>query len=164
MVELLKNITELVPMLEKFINLGLSVIIALGAVAGLVYIVWYVLTKLNQTIQDNAEAINSLKETLIANTNELTYTRKLAIETRDLLHSHHKALSEHDTLANVMDERAKSVKEICCDTNDKVDEINKHMATAAHITSLQKDIADVNRTVAEVGKTVAITCARVESL
>lgn len=164
MVELLKNLTDLVPMIEKFINLGLSVIIALGAVAGLVYIVWYVMSKLNQTIQDNAEAINSLKDTLTANTNELTYTSKLAIETRDLLHAHHKTLSEHDTLANVMDERSKSVKEICNDTHDKVDEINKHMATASHIISLQKDIADVNRTVAEVGKTVAITCARVESL
>ena len=119
----LKELAELVPVLEKFVNLGLAVIIALGAVAGLVYIVWFVMAKLNQTIQANADAISGLKETLTLNTAEMLNTRNMVAETRDLLHSHHASLGNHNTLATVMDERAKSVKEICYDTNDKVDEI-----------------------------------------
>lgn len=153
----LKELAELVPVLEKFVNLGLAVIIALGAVAGLVYIVWFVMAKLNQTIQANADAISGLKETLTLNTAEMLSTRNMVAETRDLLHTHHNSLGTHNTLATVMDERSKSVKEICCDTNNKVDELGRTVATAQHISSLQKEVADL-------GKNVAVACAKMEGV
>lgn len=137
-----------------FMSIGL--LVAIGA------IVWYLVKHSKDTAKTTSEAlnsvkdaVNSLKEAFVVQNSAMLSMQEEIKETKKMITDHHNALLNHTGATSIVDERTKSVKEICADTNNKVDDIHRRMATTEHITGLQKEVTDM-------GKHVAVAVARME--
>jgi len=145
---MMSDFEHFVELLERAANVGVPIFLCLVILGVLLAVLWYgknhieakdqatsdivrqMTTEFSTTMRENVSTLKEVNQSLVVMQAEVRANNNKVDRVIEMLSAH--------------DERSHSVKEICCDTNDTLEETRREQATKDDIATIQSTINQVN--------------------